>query len=483
MKKLVFLSIVLSLILAFGTSFSFAAPEPPGGSNALSPFGQYLESKYKDPDRVFSTDALWRLGSASHTDETLPEKIQASYDGRFRGVELSLSARNVSVGIRPNAGSVVTNAQVSYTVSLSDAKGAGIVTLSFTMDGRYLDLTSATALNGFSILEPLSWEQGGDQVWTGAVKLFYPGFVQNDSPLDILRISGVARDLLGKTTVALTDFTVTGNVNGFSGAMPGAITTAEAVTTVVEPGAALPPSKGNDGDSQGNGVTAAPTPTPTPSEAPGGEPSGEPGGEPAPTPTQPTRPSRPQSLMADIAPDYWAVEFIDGLVARGIVDGYPMPDGSREYRPENDITRLEMAKLIVASLELELIYDYDGSDTFADWFDVQEWGRPYMAAAIEAGIVLGSAEGDGLYLFPDDNIIREEMIAMSVRALGAEVPGGGECDAPDFDSVSEWAMNDVAFAVKNEMINLRQGNVAPVSNATRAESAIILYKLLEYLGI
>ncbi|MCL2164998.1 MAG: hypothetical protein FWH55_11560 [Oscillospiraceae bacterium] len=55
-----------------------------------------------------------------------------------------------------------------------------------------------------------------------------------------------------------------------------------------------------------------------------------------------------------------------------------------------------------------------------------------MAAAIEAGIVLGSAEQDGLYLFPDDNIIREEMIAMSARALGAEVPEGGECDAPDF---------------------------------------------------
>jgi len=106
-----------------------------------------------------------------------------------------------------------------------------------------------------------------------------------------------------------------------------------------------------------------------------------------------------------------------------------------------------------------------------------------MAAAIEAGIVLGSAEQDGLYLFPDDNIICEEMIAMSARALGAEVPEGGECDAPDFDAVSEWAADDVAFAVENEMINMRQGNVAPGSNATRAESAMILYKLLEYLGM
>ncbi|MCL2165494.1 MAG: hypothetical protein FWH55_14165 [Oscillospiraceae bacterium] len=33
-----------------------------------------------------------------------------------------------------------------------------------------------------------------------------------------------------------------------------------------------------------------------------------------------------------------------------------------------------------------------------------------MAADIEAGIVPGSAKGDGLYLNPDDNIIREEQI-------------------------------------------------------------------------
>ncbi|MCL2164558.1 MAG: S-layer homology domain-containing protein [Oscillospiraceae bacterium] len=249
-----------------------------------------------------------------------------------------------------------------------------------------------------------------------------------------------------------------------------------------------PPPKVSYGGSQLKGAVPVATPTPTPTEAPGEEPGEETSGEPTPTTTPsplptPTQPSRPQSSMTDIAPDYWAVEFIDGLAARGIIDGYPMPDGSREYRPENDITRLEMAKLIVASLELELIYGYDGSDTFADWVDVQEWGRPYMAAAIEAGIVLGSVEEDGLYLFPKNNIIREEMIAMCARALGAETPVGGESDAPDFDTVSEWAMDSVAFAVENGMINLRQGNVAPGANATRSEAAMILYKLMEYLGL
>ncbi|WP_204036461.1 glycosyl hydrolase [Micromonospora qiuiae] len=59
-------------------------------------FAQYLESKYIDPDRVFSTDVRWWLGDAAHTDETLLEQIQALYDGGFRGVELCMQNDSVA---------------------------------------------------------------------------------------------------------------------------------------------------------------------------------------------------------------------------------------------------------------------------------------------------------------------------------------------------------------------------------------------------
>ncbi|MCL2164909.1 MAG: hypothetical protein FWH55_11085 [Oscillospiraceae bacterium] len=95
-KKLVALTIALSLILSMGAGLSFGAPAAPSGSNTFSPFGQYLESKYIDPDRVYSTDARWWLGSASHTDETLLEEIQALYDGGFRGVELCMQQDNAA---------------------------------------------------------------------------------------------------------------------------------------------------------------------------------------------------------------------------------------------------------------------------------------------------------------------------------------------------------------------------------------------------
>ncbi|GII57364.1 hypothetical protein Pth03_57530 [Planotetraspora thailandica] len=55
-----------------------------------SAFAEDLESKYIDPDRIYSTDVRWWLGDASQTDETLLQQIQDLYDGGFRGVELCM---------------------------------------------------------------------------------------------------------------------------------------------------------------------------------------------------------------------------------------------------------------------------------------------------------------------------------------------------------------------------------------------------------
>ncbi|MCL2164367.1 MAG: glycoside hydrolase family 3 C-terminal domain-containing protein, partial [Oscillospiraceae bacterium] len=139
----------------------------------------------------------------------------------------------VKAFIRADAGTVGINNPASYTISLSDAVGAGVVTLSFTADSRYLDLNNATALNGFTILEPLAWEYIGSQIWKGTVKLYCPGFVQNNDPLDVLKISGSTLNLLGATTVTLTDITVSGDLHGVSGSKPGLIVTADASISIV----------------------------------------------------------------------------------------------------------------------------------------------------------------------------------------------------------------------------------------------------------
>ncbi|MCL2164152.1 MAG: hypothetical protein FWH55_07125, partial [Oscillospiraceae bacterium] len=169
--------------------------------------------------------------SASYTDDGSNFSAKSVYG--INAVSYRPYTDLITVDIRSDEAIVDAGAPASYTVSLNGAKGAGVVTLSFTADSRYLDLTAATALNGSAILTPLTWEYVGGQVWKGTVELYCPGFVKTNDPLDVLRISGAACDLLGDTAVTLTEFAVTGDVDGFSGAMASAIRTAEAVTTIV----------------------------------------------------------------------------------------------------------------------------------------------------------------------------------------------------------------------------------------------------------
>ncbi|MCL2163808.1 MAG: hypothetical protein FWH55_05290 [Oscillospiraceae bacterium] len=186
---------------------------------------------YTSADWAELSDALDEAEALLEDDDARQTWINAAWAKLYLAINNPIDA--VKAKISADAASVGLNTAASYTVSLENANGAGVITLSIIADGRYLDLTTATGLNGFSILEQLSWEYIGGQMWKGAVKLYCPGFVQSNNPLDVLKISGVTLDLLGDTKVTLTSFAVTGDVNGVSRTMPSVITAAEAVTSVV----------------------------------------------------------------------------------------------------------------------------------------------------------------------------------------------------------------------------------------------------------
>jgi len=106
------------------------------------------------------------------------------------------------------------------------------------------------------------------------------------------------------------------------------------------------------------------TPTPAPTSGGGSGGSGGSGGgstaTPAPTPTptstsieEPTPSDVPAAPFNDIA-GHWAEEFIAKLAARNVVSGYP--DGS--VKPDIEITRAEMAVIVVKSAGLEPVEMY-----------------------------------------------------------------------------------------------------------------------------
>lgn len=102
-------AVALSVMTPLSSAATETAPVAPVTQEAVAPagvsappaersseFAQYLESKYVDPDRIYSTDMRWWLGEASHTDEVLLEEIQRLYDAGFRGVELCMQNDNAA---------------------------------------------------------------------------------------------------------------------------------------------------------------------------------------------------------------------------------------------------------------------------------------------------------------------------------------------------------------------------------------------------
>ncbi|MGB9781322.1 S-layer homology domain-containing protein, partial [Caldanaerobacter sp.] len=114
--------------------------------------------------------------------------------------------------------------------------------------------------------------------------------------------------------------------------------------------------------------------------------------------------------------------------------------------------------------------------------DVKEgaWYANAIEAAYQAGIMIG----DGKKMRPDDPITREEMAAVIMRVYakltGYKEENIGNTAFTDNDKISEWARDVVANAVKLGIVRGYEDNTFRAkNNATRAEAAAVLYRVLE----
>jgi hypothetical protein len=111
-----------------------------------------------------------------------------------------------------------------------------------------------------------------------------------------------------------------------------------------------------------------------------------------------------------------------------------------------------------------------------------------VGAAANAGLVYGTGENS---FAPDEPVTREQMAAMMVRLMakngldmtisdaGAVKMLAGFSDAA---SVSPWARTPVALMAGERLMTGREsGRFAPLGYTTRAEAAVVLYRVMEKL--
>lgn len=150
------------------------------------------------------------------------------------------------------------------------------------------------------------------------------------------------------------------------------------------------------------------------------------------------------------------------------IKGYP--DGT--FGPDRELARAEVAKIMVASNELEL---YSG-DSF---YDVEEshWARPYISTAKLHGYINGN--DDGSYR-PDTSITRAEFASIAYRSIERYVPEDlkQDKDTAFSDIGNHWAKMHINVLAKLGVVKgAGDGKFNPDGYITRAEAVTIINRL------
>ena len=172
----------------------------------------------------------------------------------------------------------------------------------------------------------------------------------------------------------------------------------------------------------------------------------------------------------DLAP--WASESILSLAKKGAISGYE--DGT--FRPNNNITRAEFAKLLVSAFGVE---DKTATCSFND-VSTFDWYYTYVATLEK----LGAAKGMGSGAFGvNDYITRQDMVVLIVRMaelLGKPINATtSEITFADNDSIASYAAEAVKILQRAGIVSgLDENNFGPLETATRAQVAKILNALI-----
>lgn len=177
------------------------------------------------------------------------------------------------------------------------------------------------------------------------------------------------------------------------------------------------------------------------------------------------------SKFGDIETYTWAKNEIETLAAKGIISGI----SDSEYGPAMSIRRCDFILLLVRAYGFNGTFEENFSDVPSD---------AYYAQAVGLAKKLGILTGMGNNEFnPNGYITRQDMCVMSMRTM--QVAGKKVADPADLSKfndsadIAEYAKDAVASLVASGIINGDEnGNINPRKNTTRAESAVIIYRLL-----
>ena len=175
-----------------------------------------------------------------------------------------------------------------------------------------------------------------------------------------------------------------------------------------------------------------------------------------------------EKITFDDTVNHWAENEIVTLASDGIINGV----GDKMFEPNRTITRAEFVTLTVKAFNLTETTESSFNDVNdTDWFST------YVKRALKAGII-----SEDISFRPNDAISREEMVKIIVGAWRLENEEPQWINISDFndkEEISDWAADYVNTAVTLGLVKGDDNkNFNPKNATTRAEAAVVLYRLL-----
>ena len=183
-------------------------------------------------------------------------------------------------------------------------------------------------------------------------------------------------------------------------------------------------------------------------------------------------PAESDVRFTDLGNHAWAADAINTLAEKGIIKG----TSETTFAPAKNITRADFALLLVRAFEKES----DNTENFADVSESDYFAKE-LAIARNTGLVGGI--GDNKYA-PKNAITRQDMMLIVYRALKSEGVEfeTGEVEYEDFADVSDYAKEAVSALIGAGLVNGKNNLIAPKDNTTRAEVAVLLKRVLDFVA-
>lgn len=189
-----------------------------------------------------------------------------------------------------------------------------------------------------------------------------------------------------------------------------------------------------------------------------------------------------EAIFSDVPAGHWSNSYVETAAEKGWING----DGHGNFLPNDNVTYAQMCVMVVKAFFDDDFAAYTGSSS--------PWYAPYTSVAAQVGLLNGTnieknALDAGKVNTPCSRMEMALIVYNAMSASGGNMPSAEKIkeagySTPDMPSYMRPYTNAIAAAKAAGIINGvdDKGTFSGQENMTRAQSAVVMAKLDEYLG-